>query len=157
MSRYLRLSLPGIVLAVAVLLCATAPVAAAGTVIASQAWIRLPPAAAGVAAGYVQLYNGGRADRLLAARAAGFGQVQIHAMRMDGEVMRMQALPDGLALPAGQVTTLQPGGLHLMLIAPERPLRAGQQVAVTLQFATADERTVVFVVAQGSGGHGAGR
>ena len=157
MSSYLRPFLQGLLLAVAVVLAALAPAGASGTVTASQAWIRLPPAAAGVAAGYVQLHNGGRADRLLSARATGFGQVQIHAMRMDGEVMRMHALPDGLALPAGQVTALQPGGLHLMLIAPQRPLRAGQQVPVTLQFVVAGAQTVVFVVAEGNDGHGAGR
>ncbi len=130
-------------------------------VVASHAWIRLPPPAANVAAGYVQLYNHGREDRLLAATATGFGQVQIHAMRMDGELMRMQALPEGLVLPAGKVTALQPGGYHLMLMMPTRPLREGQPVRVRLQFARDGEQQVDFVVRDGSSaqlhGHGAGR
>ena len=130
-------------------------------VVASQAWIRLPPPAANVAAGYLQLYNHGGEDRLLGATAAGFGQVQIHAMRMDGEVMRMQALPEGLPLPAGKVTALQPGGYHLMLMMPRRPLQDGQQVPVRLQFARSGEQRVDFVVRDGKEaqrhGRGAGR
>lgn len=137
---------------------AAAPPAArvASTVVASEAWIRLPPPAANVAAGYVELHNGGAPTRLLAAHAAGFGQVQLHAMRMDGEVMRMQALPDGLALPAGQTTSLQPGGYHLMLMMPKRPLQAGQHVRVRLQFAGGVEQSLDFAVRDGMGGQTSG-
>ena len=146
---------------------AAAPLAAAGepaaapAIVASAAWIRLPPPAASVAAGYVQLHNGGAQDRLLSATAAGFGQVQLHAMRMDGEVMRMQALPEGVPLPSGKVTALQPGGYHLMLMQPRRPLQPGQQVPVRLRFANGGEQRVDFVVrdarASHSHGDGAGR
>jgi copper(I)-binding protein len=134
---------------------------AASAVVASEAWIRLPPPAANVAAGYVQLYNQGGEERLLRATATGFGQVQIHAMRMDGELMRMQALPNGLVLPAGKVTALQPGGYHLMLMMPKRPLQDGQHVPVRLQFARGGEQRVDFVVRDGKDvqlrDHGAGR
>lgn len=140
---------------------ATAAPRATTALVASEAWVRLPPPAANVAAGYVQLYNHGGEDRLLAATATGFGQVQIHAMRMDGELMRMQALPEGLVLPAGKVTALQPGGYHLMLMMPRRPLRDGQKVRVRLQFARGGAQTVDFVVRDDRGAqvhwHGAGR
>lgn len=146
-------------------LAASPPATAAGrdsaSVVASEAWVRLPPPAAAVAAGYVELHNGGAANRLVAASAAGFGQVQIHAMRMDGEVMRMQALPDGLPLPAEKITSLRPGGYHLMLMMPKRPLQEGQHVRVRLQFAHGDALPVAFVVRDGMGGpasqHGANR
>ncbi|MEG2804814.1 copper chaperone PCu(A)C [Stenotrophomonas sp.] len=124
---------------------------AAARVEAREAWIRLPPPAAGVAAGYVALHNHGPADRLLGARATGFAQVQVHAMRMDGEVMRMQALADGLALPAGRRIALQPGGYHLMLMHPKRPLQVGQRVSVHLQLAHGGEQRVDFVVRDGQG------
>jgi hypothetical protein len=82
-------------------------------------------------------------------------------MRMDGELMRMQALPEGLVLPAGKVTALLPGGYHLMLMMPKRPLHDGQQVRVRLQFAKGGEQQVDFVVRDGRAaqlhGHGAGR
>lgn len=129
----------------------------AATVSVSEPWIRLPPPAANVAAGYVQLHNGGGSDRLLSASSSAFAEVQIHAMRMDGEVMRMEALPDGLALPGGRVTTLQPGGYHLMLLTPKRPLSVGQTVPIRLQFACSAAQVVEFTVRDGLVAHGAAK
>ena len=57
---------------------------------------------------------------------------EVHEMRMEGDVMRMRAIP-ALALPAGKAVTLAPGGYHLMLQDLKAPLLAGSTVAVTLQ------------------------
>lgn len=127
---------------------------AAATVSVSDPWIRLPPPAANVAAGYVQLHNGGGVDRLLSATSSAFAEVQVHAMRMDGEVMRMQALPEGLALPEGRTVALEPGGYHLMLLTPMRPLSVGQVVRVTLTFARSADQVVDFSVRDGLIAHG---
>lgn len=156
--RALRIALTGLLAlgAATPVLAAAADGAGKPLIVASEAWIRLPPPAASVAAGYVQLRNDGAHNRLLSATAAGFGQVQLHAMRMDGEVMRMQSLPDGMPLPAGAVTALQPGGYHLMLMQPQRPLQPGQQVPVRLRFANGGEQRVDFVVRDGMAGHGDG-
>jgi len=126
----------------------------AATVSVSDPWVRLPPPAANVAAGYVQLHNGSGSDRLLSASSSAFAEVQIHAMRMDGEVMRMEALPDGLALPEGRTTVLQPGGYHLMLLTPKRPLSVGQTVRIRLQFARSAAQVVEFTVRDGLVAHG---
>ena len=154
----------GVLAAGLLLTCSVMPVVAAAaqahtaaTVSVSDAWVRLPPPAANVAAGYVQLHNGGGEDRLLSAASPAFAEVQIHAMRMDGEVMRMQALPDGLALPEGQTVALQPGGYHLMLLKPRRPLSAGQTVRVTLRFARSAPQVVDFSVRDGLVLHGAAK
>ena len=69
-------------------------------------------------------------------------------MKMDGEVMQMRQLSDGLAIPAKQTVTLKPGGYHLMLIAPKRPFAAGQKVAITLVFEKAGKRTLEFAVSK---------
>lgn len=154
----------GVLAAGLLLTCFVMPVVAAAaqahtaaTVSVSDPWVRLPPPAANVAAGYVQLHNGGGEDRLLSAASSMFAEVQIHAMRMDGEVMRMQALPDGLALPGGQTVALDPGGYHLMLLKPKRPLSAGQTVRVTLKFARSAPQVVDFSVRDGLVLHGAAK
>ena len=36
------------------------------------------------------------------------GVAEVHEMKMDGDVMRMRALPNGLALPAGKTVALTP-------------------------------------------------
>ena len=59
------------------------------------------------------------------------GAVEVHEMKMDGEVMRMRAVPS-LPLPAGQAVELGPGGYHLMLLDLKAPLQAGTKVPLTL-------------------------
>lgn len=160
MSRSSRAALlAGLLLSSPVMpaVAAAAQAPATPTVSVSDPWVRLPPQAANVAAGYMQLHNGGAEDRLLSAASPAFAEVQIHAMHMDGDVMRMQALPDGLALPERQSVALQPGGYHLMLLKPRRPLSAGQAVRVTLQFARSAPQGVDFSVRDGLVPHGAAK
>lgn len=55
-------------------------------------------------------------------------------MDMKQGVMRMRPVEGGVPLPAGEAVPLAPGGLHLMLIAPQADLAAGGQVPLTLRF-----------------------
>lgn len=110
-------------------------------------WVRQPPPGASVAGAYFSIHNAGSADdRLLAVATEAAAHVEIHEMRSEDGMMRMRELPDGLPLPAGASTHLEPGGNHLMLINPTAPLVAGDIVGVTLQFANAPERTVELTV-----------
>jgi periplasmic copper chaperone A len=84
--------------------------------------------------------------RLLSASSPVAGVVEIHEMKMDGDVMRMRALPQGLALPAGQAVELKPGGYHLMLMDLKQPLKPGDTVAVTLVLEGADKKRESLVV-----------
>ena len=63
-----------------------------------------------------------------------------------------------IPIPAGATVTLQPGGLHVMLIGLTAPLAQGGRVPLTLRFARAGEVRVVLDVqaagARGMGGHG---
>lgn len=125
--------------AVALLLCFAVPVAAqefrAGDLTIERAWSRATPPAAKVGAGYLVVTNGGQsADRLTAASSPAAGRVEVHEMKMDGGVMRMRELAQGLALPPGAAVELKPGGFHLMLMDLRAPLAAGTTVPVTLVF-----------------------
>jgi periplasmic copper chaperone A len=57
---------------------------------------------------------------------------------MDGNVMRMRALPQGLTLPPGQAVELKPGGLHVMLMDLKQDFKAGATVPLTLLVEGAD-------------------
>ena len=64
-----------------------------------------------VAGGFMTIANTGEADdRLVAATSDIAAVMQIHTMAMDGDVMVMREMPDGLPLPAGETVVLQPGG-----------------------------------------------
>jgi len=70
------------------------------------------------------------------------GVVEIHEMAMEGNVMRMRALPKGLALPAGKAVELKPGGYHVMLMDLKQQLKAGEKVKLDLQFELGDKKRV---------------
>jgi copper(I)-binding protein len=82
--------------------------------------------------------------RLVSASSPAAGVVEIHEMTMDGNVMRMRAIP-GLELPAGKTVELKPGGLHLMLIDLKQPLEPGKTVPVTLVVESGGKRENIEV------------
>ncbi|MEO8927670.1 MAG: copper chaperone PCu(A)C [Caulobacteraceae bacterium] len=131
-----------------VLACATEVQAATNSLVIAGAWTR--PAAVGVnGAGYLSITNKGRtAERLTGASSAAAARVSIHESRMVGQVMTMRALGE-VAIPPGATVTFKPGGRHLMLEALKAPLKAGDQIALTLVFATAGRRSVLLAVRDG--------
>lgn len=110
-------------------------------------WSRATPPSARVGAGYLSLRNDGAvADRLVAASSPAAARVEIHEMRMEGSVMRMREMAQGLSIPAGAKVELKPGGLHLMLMELKAPLAAGTDVPVTLVFERAGRVDVTLKV-----------
>jgi len=84
---------------------------------------------------YFSLTNSGPADdRLIGASTSIAGEVQIHSSTVEGDVMRMREVPDGVLLPAGETVTFEPSGLHLMLVGLNQPLVEGEAFLLTLQF-----------------------
>ena len=69
--------------------------------------------------------------KLVSASSPVAGVVEIHEMAMDGNVMKMRAIP-GLDLPAGKAVDLKPGGYHVMLMGLKQPLKDGETVPLTL-------------------------
>lgn len=121
-------------LALAAALLAVAPVRAQTPEVAvTEAWARATPPGASVGAAYVTLMSPA-GDTLLSASSPAAARVEVHEMRMDGSVMRMRELSGGMALPPGQAVTLQPGGLHIMMIGLKGPLKPGDTVPLHLVF-----------------------
>ncbi len=118
-----------------------------GSITVSQSWSRATSPRATVGAGFLTIRNSGaQADRLLSATSPRAARVEIHTMSMEGGVMRMRLLVDGIAIPAGGTATLSPGGNHIMLIGLKTPLKAGERVAATLRFARTGIVTVHFAI-----------
>lgn len=107
-----------------------------------QPWIRATPA---VGAGYLSITGGATADKLVGASSDAAASVELHTHKMEGGVARMRQVDD-VPVPAGQKVEFRPGGLHLMLVGLKRPLKDGEQVAVTLRFEKAGSMPVNFVV-----------
>ncbi len=71
---------------------------------------------------------------LVAVSSPMAGVSEIHNMKIEGEVMKMRRLPQGLDLPAGQAVQLKPGSVHLMLMDLKAPLQKDAHVPLTLVF-----------------------
>jgi copper(I)-binding protein len=65
------------------------------------------------------------------------GVAEVHEMKMEGDVMKMRAMPGGLDLPAGKTVELKPGGYHVMLMDLKTPLAKDSTIPVTLLFKNA--------------------
>ena len=130
----------------------------AGALRLSSAYLRATPPGAPVAGGFLTVTNTGAMDDALVAVSAAFsGRGEVHEMQVGNDgVMRMRPLPEGLALPAGEVVALQPGGFHLMFHDLTGPLEAGTTAAVTLTFREAGEVILDMPVkaANAAEGHG---
>lgn len=122
-----------------------------------QTWTRQTPPAAKVGAAYMIIENAGDADRLIAAQSPVAQRVEIHSMEMDGGIMKMRELEDGLPVTANGTTTLEPGGLHLMLMGLKEPIAVDMTVPITVTFENAGTVETEFkVYAIGDEPHGSG-
>ena len=72
--------------------------------------------------------------KLVAVSSPVAGIAEIHEMKMEKDVMKMAALPNGLDLPAGKAVDLKPGGFHIMLMDLKLPLNKDVAVPLTLTF-----------------------
>lgn len=88
-----------------------------------------------VGGGFMTIENTGtEADRLVSITSTVADKSEIHEMGMEGDVMKMRALTDGLEIPAGETIVLSPGGLHLMFMGLKGAFVEGETVSVTLTF-----------------------
>jgi periplasmic copper chaperone A len=93
-------------------------------------WVRGTVAQQKATGAFMQITSA-QGGRLLSATSPVAGVVEVHEMAMDGNTMRMRAVPQ-LELPAGQVVELKPGGYHVMLMDLKQPLKPGDTVLLTL-------------------------
>ena len=95
-----------------------------------DAWVR-GTVAGQKATGLFGQITSASGGKLVAASSPAAGMVEVHEMAMDGNVMKMRAVP-GLELPAGRAVELKPGGYHLMLLDLKQELKPGETVPITL-------------------------
>jgi copper(I)-binding protein len=119
----------------------------AGAIAVENAWSRAVPEGASVGVGYLAIRNTGDApDRLLSASASLAGQTEIHQTTMDGGVMRMRPVPDGVPVPANSTVMLEPNGYHVMFMGLTQPLKEGDAFPAKLTFERAGSVEVTFHV-----------
>ncbi|MBB4122976.1 copper chaperone PCu(A)C [Martelella radicis] len=114
-----------------------------GDLAISGAFARATLPGAPVGGAFLTIENqGDQDDRLVSATADFAGMTQLHNMRMEGEVMKMYQMENGIPLPAHETVQLAPGGLHVMFMKLKQPLVEGDTVEVELTFEKAGAVTI---------------
>jgi len=97
---------------------------------ARDAWVRGTVAQQQATGAFMQLTSA-QGGKLVSVQSPVAGMAEVHEMAMEGNVMKMRAIP-GLDLPAGMTVELKPGGYHVMLMDLKKPLKEGDTVPLTL-------------------------
>ncbi len=104
-----------------------------------DAWVRGTVAQQTATGAFLQILSpaGGR---LVSVNSPVAANAELHEMAMEGDTMRMRALPEGLPLPAGKWVALAPGGNHVMLTGLKAALKSGEPIDLSLVVEGADGR-----------------
>ena len=106
---------------------------AAQTIAVTNAWARATVQGQKATGAFMTVTSKENA-KLVAVSSPVAGIVEIHEMKMEKDVMKMSALPNGLDLPAGKAVELKPGGFHIMLMDLKLPLNKDVALPLTLTF-----------------------
>src|SRR6185295_18266767 len=124
----------------------------AGSIEIKHPWARATPKGSEVAGGYMKLINtGSESDRLIGGSTTAAGKFEIHEMSMDGGVMKMRLLPNGIEIKPGQTVELKPASYHLMFVGLKEPFEKGKRVKGTLRFERAGTVEVEYAVEAAGG------
>ena len=107
--------------------------AMAQTVEVKNAWVRTSVPGQKATGAFMTLTAKDGA-RLVGASSPAAGLVEVHEMKMDGDIMRMREVAGGLELPAGKAVDLKPGGYHIMFLDLKAALAKDATVPLTLTF-----------------------
>jgi copper(I)-binding protein len=95
-----------------------------------DAWVRGTVAQQKASGAFMHITSA-QGGKLLEVSSPVAGVAEIHEMTMQGDMMRMRAVP-ALDLPAGKAVELKPSGYHVMLMDLKQQLKAGDSVPLTL-------------------------
>ncbi len=120
----------------------------------THAWSRAVPVAGMTGAGYMKIENSNNKDiRLIAIEADIAQHTSLHETIRENDMVSMQAVENGILIPAKSQVELQPGGLHLMLMRLKQPLEEGQQVPIKLIFDSGLEIATYLAIQPLTGDH----
>lgn len=115
----------------------------------SDAWARATFALAKTGAAYLSIENQSNTDVTLLNASVDesiASMVQIHHTIMENDMMVMQELSEGLVIPKASSVSLSPGGVHIMLMGLQGPLKEKESFELRLYFADESSHIVnVFV------------
>ncbi len=120
--------------------------ASAANVSVTDAWARATMPGQQVSGAYMKIASDADA-KLVGASSPAIPRVEVHEMKMDGDVMRMREVK-AVDLPKGKAVSLEPGGYHIMLMNLKKPIAAGEVIPLKLVVESGGKQQVVEVKAE---------
>ncbi len=133
------------VILAATMLVASLP-ASAANVSVTDAWARATMPGQQVSGAYMKIASDADA-KLVGASSPAIPRVEVHEMKMDGDVMRMREIK-AIDLPKGKSVSLEPGGYHIMLMNLKKPIAAGDVIPLNLVIESGGKKQTVEVKAE---------
>lgn len=107
-----------------------------GTVWIEHAEIVLSPSPAGMAAGYLTVFNDTDEEVAITSVATpSFGDVSLHRTETEDGIVRMRPVGDPVRIPQSTEFVMKPGGFHLMLMQPVSEVVPGKYLNLEVGFA----------------------
>jgi len=104
--------------------------AAHDQVVVDKPWVRTTVAQQTTSGAFMTITSK-QGGKLVSASSPIATSVEVHEMKMDGDMMRMRPV-DALPLPAGKPVELKAGAFHMMLMGLKAPVKAGDVVPIKL-------------------------
>ena len=104
--------------------------AAHAQVTVDKPWVRTTVAQQTVTGAFMTITSA-QGGKLVSASSPIAASVEVHEMKMVGDVMKMRPVV-ALALPAGKPVELKAGAYHMMLMGLKAPVKFGDVVPITL-------------------------
>ena len=121
---------------------------ASDDLIISDAWVRETPPGKMMTAGYASIENLSKeVITITGVSAEVAGHTSLHETRIERDRSTMRPVAQ-LSIKAGERISLQPGGLHIMLMKLSESLTDGQSIDICLELENNDSRCSAFSVAR---------
>lgn len=127
--------------------CTKAPLAEHSDLQITDGWVRVSEYSVkdGMTGAFATIANHTDHDVTLVGGSTEIAMMtEVHEVVMlDGE-MKMQPKDGGIVIEAGKSVTLEPGGLHVMLMGLKQQILEGDEVTITLDFDGAEDQTFTW-------------
>lgn len=121
-----------------IFIIAACSASALAQVTVKEPWVRATVAKQTATGAFMQI-TAAADTKLVDVKSSAAGITEIHEMKMENNVMKMRAV-DEVALPAGKMVELKPGGYHVMLMDLKAQVKTGDVIPLTLVFEGKDKK-----------------
>ena len=117
-------------------------------IVVKNAWVRAAPAGSKTMAAYMLIDNQG-SQTMSSSKiiANGFERTELHRSFIDNNIAKMKKL-ENISINGNESLTLEPGGLHLMLINPKKVPIKNSKIEMLIFFENENDNEVIRIEAE---------